>query len=88
MRDFSADYILFLSFEIRGYILNNHKILIGLESCFKSSLLIFWVTFEIYFYFSAAGVVLCGSRKSLPVHHPKCRLYFISVLCDQRIYSE
>ena len=66
MRDFSADYILFQSFEIRGYILNNHKILIGLDSCFKSSLLIFWVTFEIYFYFSAADVVLCGNRKKPP----------------------
>ena len=32
-----ADYILFQSFEIRGYILTNQKILIGLESCFGSS---------------------------------------------------
>ena len=31
----SADYILFQSFEIRGYILNNQKILTGLDSCFR-----------------------------------------------------
>ena len=34
----SADYILFQSFEIRRYILNNQKISIGVDSCFKSSL--------------------------------------------------
>ena len=33
----SADYILFQSFEIRGYILNNQKILIGLDACFRPS---------------------------------------------------
>ena len=33
----SSDYILFLSFEIRGYILNNQEILIGLDSCSRSS---------------------------------------------------
>ena len=33
----SADYILFQSFEIRGYILNNQKILIGLDICFRPS---------------------------------------------------
>ena len=38
---------LFQSFEIRGYILNNQKILIGLGSCSRSSLfLIFWVPFD------------------------------------------
>ena len=42
----SADYILFQSFEIRGYILNNQKILIGLESCFRPSFLILWVIFD------------------------------------------
>ena len=31
----SADYILFQSFEIRGYILNNQEILPGLDSCFR-----------------------------------------------------
>ena len=29
----SADFILFPSFEIRGYILNNQEILIGLDCC-------------------------------------------------------
>ena len=27
-------------------------------------------TLKIYFFFTAAGVVPCESRKSLPVHHP------------------
>ena len=36
----SADYILFQSFEIRGYILNNQKISTGLDSCFRSLFLI------------------------------------------------
>ena len=25
---------------------------------------------SVYFYFTAAGIVPCGSRKKLPVHHP------------------
>ena len=29
--------ILFQSFEIRGYILNNQKFLIGLDTCFRPS---------------------------------------------------
>ena len=33
----SADYISFQSFEIREYILNNQKFLIGLDSCFRPS---------------------------------------------------
>ena len=33
----SADLILFQSFEIRGYILNNQIILVGLDSCSRSS---------------------------------------------------
>ena len=33
----SADYILFQSFEVRGYILNKQKILIGLNYCSRSS---------------------------------------------------
>ena len=33
----SADYILFQSFEIRGYFLKNQNISIGLDSYFKSS---------------------------------------------------
>ena len=36
----------FQSFEIRGYILNNQKISIGLDSCFRPSFLILWVTFD------------------------------------------
>ena len=32
----------FQSFEIRGYILNNQKILIDLDSCSRSSILILW----------------------------------------------
>ena len=43
----SADYILFKFSEIGGYILNNQKILIGLDSCFRPSFLILWVTFDI-----------------------------------------
>ena len=35
----SADYILFQSFEIRGYILTNQKMFIGLNFCSRSSLL-------------------------------------------------
>ena len=43
----SADYILFQSFEIRGYIMNNQEILIGLDSCFRSCFFILWVSFDI-----------------------------------------
>ena len=42
----SADYILFQSFDIRGYILNNQEILIGLDPCFRLCFLILWVTFD------------------------------------------
>ena len=41
-----ADYILFKSFEIVGYILTNQKILIGLDSCSRSSFFILWVPFD------------------------------------------
>ena len=34
----SGVYLLFQSFEIGGYILNNQKSLIGLDSCFRPSL--------------------------------------------------
>ena len=37
--------ILFQSFEIREYILNNQKILIGSDSCSRSSFII-WVPFD------------------------------------------
>ena len=33
----SADYILFQSFMFRGYIRNNQKIVIALDSCSRSS---------------------------------------------------
>ena len=42
-----ADYILFQSIEMRGYILNNQKISVGLDSCSRSSFLSLWVPFDI-----------------------------------------
>ena len=45
----SADYIFFQSFEIRGYSLNNQKILIGLDSCSRITFLsILGTSFDTY----------------------------------------
>ena len=41
----SAGYILFQFSDISGYILYNHKILIGKDSVLDYRLLIFWASF-------------------------------------------
>ena len=53
----TVDYIRFLSFEIRGYILNNQKILICSDFCSRSSLFILWTPFDTYQSFAVAGDV-------------------------------
>ena len=40
------------------------------------------------FYFTAAAVVPYGGLKCLPSRNSRCKLFIISVLQDQRIYSE
>ena len=52
----SADYIKFQSFEIKGYILNNQKILICLDSCSRSSFLIILCRFWYYSVFKSTAL--------------------------------
>ena len=55
----SADYILFQSFVIRGYIPNNQKIKMGLDSCFRPSFFFFFCFFFLFFFCLFFFLIFC-----------------------------
>ena len=69
----SAAYILFQSFVTRAYILNNQKVLIGLNSCFRPSFLTLWASFYIIqslnrLPYQIEEITVCLSLISSPDH--------------------